>query len=145
VSVGLVAVVMGLGAFFGVLLSQQKTRLVPEPLPTEALTDAHGHQHLWSKILPPPNGKLYWGAFRLGAPYKTRLVSSLETEVARRPAVLMWYQEWADQPSFPVDEAAWLFDRGIVPMVTWEPWKPPAVTLTAGSARPTSRATWRTG
>ena len=39
----------------------------------------------------------------------------------------MWYQEWSDQPSFPVDEAAWLFDRGIVPMVTWEPWKPPAV------------------
>src|SRR2546422_216145 len=47
--------------------------------------------------------------------------------VASRPAVLMWCQEGAGQPSFPIDESAWLFDRGIVPMITWEPWQPPKV------------------
>ena len=126
-SVALIAIVMGLGAFFGLLLSHQKTVVVEEKLPSEVVTDAQGHPHLWGKVLPTPKDKVYWGAFRLGAPYKTTLETSLEQEVGRRPAVLMWYQEWAGQPDFPVDEAAWLFDRGIVPMVTWEPWKPPTV------------------
>src|SRR5207248_1090485 len=92
-SVALIAIVMGLGAFFGLLLSHQKTVVVPEPVPTEAIRDAQGHLHVWGKVLAAPKGKVYWGAFRLGAPSKASLETSLEQEVESRPAVLMWYQE----------------------------------------------------
>jgi hypothetical protein len=127
-SVLLIAVVMGLGAFFGVLLSHNKVvRIGPGPAPSRVFTDQQGRAYLYSKVLPPPKSDLYWGVFHLGAPYDPKLVTALEQEVGRRPAILMWYQEWARQPAFPVDEAAWLFDRGIVPMITWEPWQPPRV------------------
>jgi glycosyl hydrolase family 26 len=124
----LIALVMGTGAFLGVKLSRGDgaAQLAQEP-PSEVVTGDNGHQYLWGKVEAPPAGKLYWGAFRLNAPYDTNRVTSLEREVGRRPAVLMWFQEWAGEPDFPVAEAGWLFDRGIVPMVTWEPWRPPAV------------------
>jgi len=85
---------------------------------------------LAGKVQPAPKGKIYWGAYRENAPYQTSLVTGLESEVRRRPAILMWYQEWAGQPDFPAADASWLFERGIVPMITWEPWKPPAVFAT---------------
>ncbi len=92
---------------------------------------------LAGKVQSPPKGDIYWGAFRQGAPYNTKLISNLEAEVGRRPSIVMWYQEWAGQPDFPVSQAAWLYDEGIVPMVSWEPWKPPSVfgTLTVNQSQ----------
>jgi hypothetical protein len=128
ISTVLIALVMGAGAFAGTWLAHTKTKIVPDTAaPSRLFHGAQGQPQLYGKVLPPGKDKVYWGAFRLGAPYDTKLVTGLEAEVHRRPAVLMWYQEWARQPDFPVDEAAWLFDRGIVPMVTWEPWQPPKV------------------
>jgi Glycosyl hydrolase family 26 len=77
------------------------------------------------KLPAAPGRKAYWGAFRLDAPYRRGLVRDLESDVHDRPAILMWYQEWAGTPDFPIADADWLYERGIVPMVTWEPWKPP--------------------
>ncbi len=82
---------------------------------------------LTGKIKPPAPGDVYWGVFRDGAPYDTSIETGLENEVGRRPAILMWYQEWYGQPDFPAADAAWLYDRGIVPMISWEPWKPPKI------------------
>src|SRR5204863_9146543 len=36
-------------------------------------------------------------------------------------------QEWAGRPDFPARDAAWLLRQGMVPMLTWEPWRPPKV------------------
>jgi hypothetical protein len=126
-SVAAIALALGGGALLGTYVLKKSPIAEHAQHATVGVRDAQGHIHLWGKILPPPTGKIYWGAFRLNAPYDTKLVSGLESEVGRRPAVLMWYQEWNGEPAFPVDEAAYLFDRGIVPMVTWEPWKPPSV------------------
>src|SRR5206468_1321602 len=84
----LVALVMGTGAFLGVKLSQTEPASSSEPPVSEAYTDAQGHSYLWQRVAPPPPGKIYWGAFRLGAPYNTSLVTGLENEVGRRPAVM---------------------------------------------------------
>ncbi|MFN2543575.1 MAG: glycoside hydrolase family 26 protein [Actinomycetota bacterium] len=133
----LIALVMVAGAVLGVKLSRD-TGPSEEKLagpPTEAIV-VNGHRYLWGKITPPEHGRLYWGAFRLGAPYRTKLVSGLEQEVGIRPAVMMWYQEWAGQPDFPVAPVDWLFKRGIVPMITWEPWKPPKVFGTVVNDQP---------
>ena len=117
---------IGGGFFLGMKLRHQDTSIV---------IDSNGHPRsvsatafpLAGKVLPPPAGRLFWGAFRNGAPYDTQLVSGLESEVRRRPALLMWYQEWDGEPDFPVADVSWLYDRGIVPMISWEPWKPPDV------------------
>jgi hypothetical protein len=133
----LIAVVMAGFAVLGVKLSRNDALQPPAKakLPTEAVV-ADGKRHLWGRVLAPQHHRLYWGAFRLGAPYDQSLVTGLEDEVSTRPAVLMWYQEWAGEPDFPVAPVDWLFHRGIVPMITWEPWKPPAVFGTIVNKQP---------
>ena len=76
------------------------------------------------KVRAPAAGKLYWGAYRTNVPYARAVVRSLEQDAGRRPAVVMWYQEWSGNPPFPAADAAWLVRRGEVPMLTWEPWDP---------------------
>ena len=34
----------------------------------------------------------------------------------------MWFEDWGDRPAFPIRTARRLERRGIVPMLTWEPW-----------------------
>ncbi len=134
-----VLVAMGVGVFVGFRLNRSATT-IQEIFPTHGSTPTQpdgtsggidgrgqGTYPLAGKVLPPPRGDLYWGAYRDGAPYNTGLVTGLEDEVGRRPAIMMWYQEWDGAPDFPVADASYLYDRGIVPMVSWEPWKPPEV------------------
>jgi hypothetical protein len=134
-----VVVAMGVGVFVGFRLNRSATtiqQIFPDDggNPTQAGGTNGGTNGggalsfpLAGKILPPPPGELYWGAFRNGAPYNTGLVIGLEDEVGRRPAIMSWYQEWEGAPDFPVADASYLYDRGIVPMVSWEPWRPPKV------------------
>jgi beta-mannanase len=42
--------------------------------------------------------------------------------VGRKPAVLMWYQDWIHWCDFPVTSMDSVRVRGAMPMVTWEPW-----------------------
>lgn len=92
---------------------------VAADVPTRTVTRAE-------PVLGPRAG-FYWGAYRDNAPYLRSLVTDLETDAASRPALLMWYHEWHGASSFPAAEAAWLAARGTVPVVSWEPWRPPAV------------------
>ena len=78
---------------------------------------------LAGKVQPPPRGETYWGIYRSGAPADRTKLLSLEQEVGRDPAIVMWYEEWEGESSFPASEAGWLYDRGMVPMITWEPWE----------------------
>ena len=126
----LIALVIGAAAFLGTLLSRSHESSASRARRTDSTRFTKGPappRQLYGKIEAPRPGQIYWGAFRLGAPYRKGLITSLEREVGSRPAVLMWYQEWDGRPDFPVADATWLVDNGIIPMVTWEPWKPPAV------------------
>lgn len=78
-------------------------------------------------LRPTPGAGFYWGAYRDGAPYDRSLIEELETEVGRRPSLVMWYQEWHGSQAFPASEVAWLAKQGIVPVISWEPWRPPVV------------------
>ncbi len=75
-----------------------------------------------------PTGKgVLWGVYVQGAPYSHAKLDSLEYAVGRKPAIVMWYQEWAGDQPFPSRDAHWLASHGIVPMITWEPWRPPKI------------------
>ncbi|MHB8512481.1 MAG: glycoside hydrolase family 26 protein [Actinomycetota bacterium] len=80
--------------------------------------------HLSGTVPPPAEGAFYWGDFREGAPYDTAPIEKLHQQTGRWPAIVMWFQEWYGEPVFDTLSATWLNARGIVPMVTWEPWKP---------------------
>ena len=125
-TVGAIVVAVGGGFFLGIKLRHQDPSVIfsggDNPPSVKSTTFP-----IAGTVDPPKAGEIYWGAFRNGAPYDTDLVTGLEDLVGRRPAILMWYQEWDGEPDFPVADVAWLYERGIVPMISWEPWKPPAV------------------
>ena len=92
-----------------------------------AAPPAAGARSIAGKVKPPAAGSLYWGGYRTNVPYSRSAVKGLEGDAGRRPAIVMWFQEWAGKPAFPAADAAWLRRRGEVPMITWEAWKPPRV------------------
>jgi len=80
-------------------------------------------------VVAPPSQGCYVGIFRPPAPYEmTTLDSYSETISPKVPAILMWYQAWAETQPKDFDQAAAVidFERGCIPMVTWEPWDPRA-------------------
>jgi hypothetical protein len=92
---------------------------------TPAAGDASAASKLAAqKVKPPAAGKLYWGDYRAGSPYSRSIVRAIEKDAGRKPAVVMWYQEWAGRPPFPYADAGWLARRGEVPMLSWEAWQP---------------------
>jgi hypothetical protein len=86
-----------------------------------------------SPFVPPMAGKVeapspravYWGVFAEGAPASMARLDTIETTVGKTPAIVMWYQAWDNEAPFPADLAERLRSDGIVPMITWEPWKAP--------------------
>jgi mannan endo-1,4-beta-mannosidase len=88
------------------------------------------------KVPAPPRGSVYWGAFAPGVPYALDALKGAERRAGRRPAIALWYQDWAGG-SFPAAAAARLARLGVVPMITWEPWRAPlaAGTLTVNQPR----------
>jgi hypothetical protein len=74
------------------------------------------------KVRPPARG-LYWGAFVPHAPLRRGALSRFAGTVGRVPAIVMWYQSWYGHPAFPAKKARRLASKGIVPMLTWEPWR----------------------
>ena len=76
-------------------------------------------------VAPPATGA-YVGVFRPPAPFNRKAMASYSSISSKRPAIIMWYQQWAYDEPHEFDPAAVvsLYDRGIVPMITWEPWDP---------------------
>src|SRR5207248_2608752 len=110
----LVAIVMAGGAVVGWKISRSSTPAAHAAAgPRVVIRGPDGRLHAWGKIAPPPSGDLYWGAFRLGAPYRRSLVTSLEAQAGSKPDVIMWYQEWAGRPDFPAQDAYWLYKQGM--------------------------------
>lgn len=123
-------VAIGVGVYGGLALTGSK----PDgPIRTAGAAGHVRPQHAGSsvplagKIRAPRGRGVLWGVFEQGAPFSTSRLAAVEKAVHRRPAIVMWYEAWDGRPSFPADAARRLTSRGIVPMVTWEPWRSPSV------------------
>jgi len=82
---------------------------------------------LAGKVEAPANGA-YLGAYDPPAPFDRKAIDSYTTRAGKGLAIVMWYQPWASGNRSEFDSAACaaLMQRGIVPMITWEPWDPGA-------------------
>jgi mannan endo-1,4-beta-mannosidase len=125
---GVIIAVLGVGAWLSVVLQRQD----PVPRATAGNSGDGGGEEgeeqipLAGEVKPLGRHRIYWGIFRFGSPYDLTKNQDVYDEVGRWPAIMMWYQEWAGRPLFDLRSAGWLLDRDIVPMVTWEPWRPPS-------------------
>lgn len=70
------------------------------------------------------------GAYVSGAPDNPLLLDQFIGMVGAPPAVVMWYQDWANS-GFDPTRMTTVASRGLMPMVTWEPWD-----YTAGTQQP---------
>ncbi|SDP26859.1 Glycosyl hydrolase family 26 [Nakamurella panacisegetis] len=61
-----------------------------------------------------------------GAPTDLTALNALTVELGRKPTTVMWYQQWAGQPSFPTQGVRQVAAWGATPEITWEPWDPSA-------------------
>ena len=76
-------------------------------------------------VSAPAHGALI-GAYLPPAPFDIRALDAYSGISPKAPAILMWYQPWADKGPHEFDAAACLsvYQRGAIPMITWEPWDP---------------------
>jgi len=63
---------------------------------------------------------VFVGVFREGAPKNMNFIAQFEQQAAKTPAMIMWYQDWAQE--FPRADAQAVSERGAVPHIVWEPW-----------------------
>lgn len=64
------------------------------------------------------------------APGNASVLDAWAVLVGRKPAVVLWYQDWSTS-NFPVAQLDAVVGRGLAPMLTWEPWR-----AGAGAAQP---------
>ncbi|MDI6731880.1 MAG: sugar-binding protein [Candidatus Margulisbacteria bacterium] len=67
-----------------------------------------------------PTKAVYVGIFREGAPSNMNYIKKYVEEVGKKPACIMWYEDW-NQP-FPLEDAQNVIAFGAIPHVVWEPW-----------------------
>lgn len=74
----------------------------------------------------PPDDGAYLGLYRPPAPFDMEALKGYSPITNKSPAILMWYQPWAEEGPNRFDPAmaVLLYQRGQVPMITWEPWNP---------------------
>jgi len=63
---------------------------------------------------------VFVGVFREGAPDNMNYIKKFEEQAGKKPAMVMWYQDWAQ--NFPWDGAMNVINYGAVPHIVWEPW-----------------------
>lgn len=76
--------------------------------------------------LQPPESGAYLGVYQPPAPFEISALDSYSRYSDKKPAILMWYQPWDKKQPREFDPAAVVavYQRGAIPMVTWEPWNP---------------------
>lgn len=75
---------------------------------------------LGTKAQPVAANGCFIGVFREGAPATMAFIKKFEKEAGRKPAMIMWYQDWAQ--SFPRSACDNARLYGAVPQIVWEPW-----------------------
>ena len=71
-------------------------------------------------ISEPPKREVFVGIFREGAPKNMNHITQFEQQSGKKPAMVMWYQDWAQE--FPKADAQNVIDYGAIPQIVWEPW-----------------------
>lgn len=69
------------------------------------------------------DGGTFIGVFREVTPL-TAVADGLEADTGISPASVLWFEAWSNERAFPVQQARDLWERGIMPHWTWEPWDP---------------------
>lgn len=67
-----------------------------------------------------PEREVFFGVFREGAPANINHILKFEEQTGKKPAMIMWYQDW--EQNFPWDAAMSAVNYGAVPHIVWEPW-----------------------
>jgi len=62
----------------------------------------------------------YLGLFREGTPQNMAYIKSFEKTMAKKPAMVMWYQDYSFD--FPSADCESVYKYGAVPHIVWEPW-----------------------
>jgi hypothetical protein len=77
-------------------------------------------------VVEPPKTGAYIGVYQPPAPFSLSGLDAYAQISNKAPAILMWYQPWSIGGPRDFDPASVvsLYERNIVPMVTWEPWNP---------------------
>lgn len=69
------------------------------------------------------NTNIYWGAFAENVPDDLSNITTLETDVGKKVAIISWYQGWAGpNATFDTTGMDLIRSHGSIPMITWEPW-----------------------
>jgi hypothetical protein len=91
----------------------------------KAATSAIPTIPLAEKVAPPAEGA-WIGLFRPPAPFEIRAFDEYKQVSDKRPAFLMWYQAWDRKADWEFNTRACIstYQRGAVPVITWEPWDP---------------------
>lgn len=63
---------------------------------------------------------LWTGIFNEVSPLELSGVNKLESDLGKKFASIMWFQDWST--GFATDKAAAAWNAGYLPHVTWEPW-----------------------
>ncbi|MDR3685486.1 MAG: glycosyl hydrolase [Coriobacteriia bacterium] len=97
-----------------------ETSSSPEPTGTEA-----SDRPLAGRVSAPSRGA-YIGVFRPPAPYQATALSAYKTLSGKSASIVMWFQPWAPSGAgrFDAASAIALWNRGAVPLISWEPWNP---------------------
>jgi mannan endo-1,4-beta-mannosidase len=79
-------------------------------------------------VVKPPAAGALLGIYRPPAPFDPSPLDSYATISPKRPAIVMWYQQWGNgEPNlFDPGMVAAVYARGAIPMISWEPWDPGA-------------------
>ena len=80
----------------------------------------------FARVVAPPARGAFIGAYLPPAPFDIRALDAYVRISPKAPAILMWYQPWADSGPHEFDAASCVsvYQRGAIPMITWEPWDP---------------------
>jgi mannan endo-1,4-beta-mannosidase len=111
---------LGCGGASGSRNVQGNAGTVTPPAPLEGAPKLSG-------VVTPPASGAYIGLYRPPAPFEMSAFDSYTaTTSPKQPAILMWYQPWAESGPSEFDQAmvVSVLRRQAVPMITWEPWNP---------------------
>lgn len=145
----LVAVVLGAAALFTIQLRtmpQEHKYLKTQPgQGSSATTQAvpTSVPPTMAGVVEPPSSGAYLGVYQPPVPFDISGMKSYAALSDKAPAIIMWYQPWAQDSPHEFDPAAVVsvYEHGAIPMITWEPWNPgkDANTLKNPQAQPRYR------
>jgi len=114
-----------IASLFGCSQSTPTRVQEPAPTPTATTEPTVAPEPLSLTIAPPAQGA-YVGVFRPPAPFDIGSLKEYGKFTDKSPAMLMWFQPWDESGINQFDAALVVstWQRGAVPLITWEPWNP---------------------